>query len=240
MARSSVRNPDWHTVSRSANAAPDAAVATGVERFPLWMHIGFWACLVIAVAVVLRRAFALGAAPSPGVPPQLAALDTFFSSHAALTGIHIGCALICVLLLPFVFWKRTAESSTLQRAFFAIGFLVGATAYAMSVHAVGGWLERSAVLVFNTLFVASLARALVLSRQRRYVEKRRWILRAVSVLLGIATTRPVMGVFFATARATHLTPQQFFGIAFWVGFSINTVAIELWLRRRTPVPARIA
>src|SRR5579863_2050567 len=144
--------------------------------------------------------------------------------------VHIGCALVYVLLLPLIFWKRTAASRWLQRASFAMGFVVGATAYAMSVHAVGGWIERSAVLFFNTLFVASLARALVLNRQGRDREKQRWVLRAVAVLLGIATTRPVMGVFFATARATHLTPHQFFGIAFWTGFSINAIAMELWLR----------
>ncbi len=54
----------------------------------------------------------------------------------------------------------------------------------------------------------------------------RWMLRAVAILLGIATTRPVMGVFFATSRLTHLEPAQFFGIAFWIGFSINTIAIR--------------
>jgi hypothetical protein len=57
-------------------------------------------------------------------------------------------------------------------------------------------------------------------------------LRAIVVLLGIATTRPVMGVFFATSPLTHLTPHQFFGIAFWIGFSINTLAFELWIRSR--------
>jgi hypothetical protein len=40
----------------------------------------------------------------------------------------------------------------------------------------------------------------------------------------------VMGIFFATSRITHLSPEQFFGIAFWIGFSINTLIIELWLR----------
>ena len=50
------------------------------------------------------------------------------------------------------------------------------------------------------------------------------------ILLGIATTRPVMGIFFATSRVTHLLPQQFFGIAFWIGFSIDTLIVELWLR----------
>jgi hypothetical protein len=38
-----------------------------------------------------------------------------------------------------------------------------------------------------------------------------------------------MGIFFATSRLTHLEPRQFFGIAFWIGFSINTIAVELWL-----------
>ncbi len=61
-------------------------------------------------------------------------------------------------------------------------------------------------------------------------QERRWMLRAIVVLLGIATTRPVMGIFFATSPLTHLTPNQFFGIAFWIGFSINTLAVEIWLR----------
>lgn len=55
---------------------------------------------------------------------------------------------------------------------------------------------------------------------------------AIAVLLGIATTRPVMGIFFATSSLTHLKPQDFFGYAFWIGFSINTVIVELWLRSR--------
>jgi hypothetical protein len=55
------------------------------------------------------------------------------------------------------------------------------------------------------------------------------------ILLGIATTRPVMGIFFATSRLTHLQPWQFFGWAFWIGFSTNTLAVELWLRfRKSP------
>jgi hypothetical protein len=41
-----------------------------------------------------------------------------------------------------------------------------------------------------------------------------------------------MGIFFATMRLTHLQPQQFFGLAFWIGFSINTIAVQLWRRSR--------
>ncbi|HEY6374240.1 MAG TPA: hypothetical protein VIX90_01825, partial [Edaphobacter sp.] len=65
---------------------------------------------------------------------------------------------------------------------------------------------------------------------------REWMMRAIAVLLGIATTRPVMGVFFATARLTHLEPRQFFGIAFWIGFSATYIAGEIYLQRH---PARV-
>jgi zinc transporter ZupT len=63
-------------------------------------------------------------------------------------------------------------------------------------------------------------------------QKRRWMLRAIAIPLGIATTRPVMGVFFATSPLTGLIPGQFFGIAFWIGFSLNTLVMEFWLRNR--------
>ncbi len=99
----------------------------------------------------------------------------------------------------------------------------------MSVDAFGGWVERSAVLCFNTLFLFSLVRAYAYLRSGEMVLQRRWMLRAVAILLGIATTRPVMALFFATSRLTHLEPRQFFGWAFWIGFSINTLVVEWWL-----------
>jgi len=98
----------------------------------------------------------------------------------------------------------------------------------MSKYSVGGWVERSAVLLFNSLFLFSVFRAWCLRRDP--AQNLRWLTRAIAILLGIATTRPVMGIFFATSGLTHLSPQQFFGIAFWIGFSINTLIIELWLR----------
>ena len=192
-----------------------------------WLRIGFWACTVIAVAVVLRRTVAL-AHPLQSAPPQLAALDAAFASHAALTLAHILPALGFVLLTPFVYIRRFAGAAWPRRFLFPLGFVVGITAYAMSRYSVGGWVERSAVLFFNSLFLFSLFRAWLVSREPAL--SLRWMTRAIAVLLGIATTRPVMGIFFATSRITHLSPDQFFGIAFWIGFSINTVIVELWLR----------
>jgi hypothetical protein len=222
--------------------AKTSVQGSAIEKraYPGWLKTGFWVCVVIAVAVVLRRVVVL-AYPSQGGASPTAGLDAVFASHAALTLAHILPAMVFVLLTPFVLARRFGAVWA-ERLFFPLGAVVGVTAYAMSVYSVGGWVERSAVLFFNSLFLFSLARAYWFMRRGEAIEKMRWTLRAVGILLGIATTRPVMGVFFATSRLTHLEPRQFFGIAFWIGFSINTIAIELWLRSRgdrVPV-ARVA
>jgi hypothetical protein len=96
--------------------------------------------------------------------------------------------------------------------------------------------ERSAVLFFNSLFLYCLARSYRYRRRGQFLLQRSLMTRAIGILLGIATTRPVMGIFFATSPLTHLEPKQFFGIAFWIGFSINTIVVELWLRFRERQP----
>lgn len=213
---------DVHQASGSNALASSERVQT-----PLWLKTGFCVCVVIAIAVVVRRLVAL-AYPTQGAPPQMATLDAVFASRIALTLAHIVPAMLFVLLTPIIF-LRQVRAAWAERLLFPLGAVVGATAYAMSIDAVGGWVERSAVLFFNTLYLFSLARAYRHASSGDQLLKRRWMTRAVGILLGIATTRPVMAVFFATSQRTHLQPSQFFGFAFWIGFSINTIIVELWL-----------
>jgi hypothetical protein len=51
-----------------------------------------------------------------------------------------------------------------------------------------------------------------------------------AIALGVATTRPIMGVFFATSRLTGLTPHDFFGPAMWLGLTSTYIAGEAWLQ----------
>jgi len=199
------------------------------SKAPLWLRTGFWIAIAISVAVVLRRVLAL-ATPPRKLPPQLASLDNTFAAHTALTLAHIVPALLFVLLVPVVVFRPDRQPAWAQGIFYPLGAIVALTAYAMSLYSIGGWTERSAILLFDTLFLVSLARAYAYRSHADNLRERRWQLRAIAILLGIATTRPVMGVFFATARLTHLVPQQFFGIAFWIGFSINVLVFELWIR----------
>ncbi len=207
----------------------ERTLATRERASPVWLRIGFWACTVIAIAVVLRRVSAL-AFPPRNVPLQMARLDGAFASHMALTLAHILPALAFVVLSPLVVFRRFEKARWAEGFVYPLGVVVGLTAYAMSTFAVGGWSERSAVLVFDTLFLFSLLRSYLYMREGDAVQKRRWLLRTIAVLLGIATTRPVMGVFFATSARTHLQVEQFFGIAFWIGFSINVLIFEVWTR----------
>jgi hypothetical protein len=203
-------------------------------RVPLWLRTGFWICIVISIAVVIRRVIAL-ASPSQSGPVQMADLDRAFASHSALTLAHVIPALALVIVVPFALLDRFSGLKWPERVLFPLGTVVGITAYAMTAYSIGGMIERSAVFFYNSLFLLSLARAWSFKLQDQPIDERRWLLRAVAILLGIATTRPVMGVFFATSSVTHLTPHQFFGIAFWIGFSINWIIVETWLshqRRR--------
>lgn len=199
-------------------------------RVPLPLWIGFWLCVLIAIAVVVRRVLAF-AEPTASGNSAMNQINGTFAGHMALTLAHIVPAAIFVILaVAVLLLGRPAR--LLQVAFFLFGVITGLTAYAMNAYAIGGWVERSAVIVFDTWFLISLARAWILFTRHQYVQQREWTLRAVVILLGIATTRPVMGIFFATSRLTHLEPRAFFGVAFWIGFAINVAVVELWLHRK--------
>ncbi len=202
-----------------------------VIRYPLWLLTGFWSCIVISVAVVIRRLIELARGPISGGLPEMAAINARFSSHAVLTVAHIIPALVFVLMAAGIL-MRPERGALWNRVFLVSGAVTGVTAYAMGRYAIGGWTERWAVLVFDSWFLFSLSRAYRFWRRGDPARRREWITRAVGILLGIATTRPVMGVFFATRAATHLPPSQFFGPAFWIGFAVNASVVEWWLHSK--------
>ncbi|HEV2279549.1 MAG TPA: DUF2306 domain-containing protein [Acidobacteriaceae bacterium] len=191
-------------------------------------------CL-IAAAAAIRRMVVLALPPNPAPASPNAILDAVFAARKGLTLAHIIPALGFVALLPFWFAQRMRTRLAVHRritlGLFVLGTVVGLTAIPMSARPVGGITEQSAALLYDGLFLFFLARAFVAFRAQQSATHRIWMMRAIAVLLGIATTRPVMGVFFATQRLTHLRVDQFFGIAFWIGFTTTYLAGEIYLRR---------
>ena len=197
----------------------------------------------IAAAVVIRRVTALEFPPK-SVPTQLAGLDQVFAAKRALTLAHIIPGLAFVILVPFQLsrsWRNRhlRAHRWMGRAAMVLGIIIGLSALAMSSNPVGGAVEVWATIFFDSFFLFALANAYLHIRRREIALHREWVIRAMAIALGIATVRPVMGIFFATSRLTSLTPHQFFGIAFWIGFSLTYLAGELWIRY-TRVPMKVA
>jgi hypothetical protein len=189
---------------------------------------------VIGAAAVIRRMVAL-AHPAQNAPAQLAALDAAFAQKPVLTLVHIVPALVLVSLVPFQF-SRSFRNRHLRihrwmgRAIVVLGLIIGFSALGLLRNPIGGALEVSAILTFDAVFLLSLTKGFVYARRRRIVLHREWMTRAMSVALGVATVRPIMGVFFATGRLTGLTPHEFFGMAFWIGFVFTYLSGESWIR----------
>jgi hypothetical protein len=198
----------------------------------------FWVAILvlcgIAIAVSIRRLVML-AAPIPVDTSNLDELDAVFTAKRTLTAGHVLVGLTLALAIPIQFSTRLRNRYPrmhrwLGRFLLMIGLLVGMSAFGMMVRPVGGWLERSATAFYDTAFLVALAIAWWHIRQRDVTRHREWMLRASGIALGIATTRPVMAVFFATGPLTRLQPSEFFGVAMWIGFTSTVLAAEMYIR----------
>lgn len=198
-------------------------------RRMLWSGVVFLSLIMIAAAV--RRMLNLS--------PPSGNFDAAFGRHPVLTVTHIIPGLLFIVLGPFQFFSglRRRHPSFHRwngRVFLVSASIVGVTALVMGPQmAIGGPLETAATLVFGSLFLFSLAAGFLEARARRFADHRRWMIRGYAIGLAVATVRPINGVFFATRRLTGLTPHDFFGIAFWLGFSLSLAAAELWIRSTT-------
>jgi hypothetical protein len=197
-----------------------------------------WAAIVvlcgIAVAVSIRRLIAL-ADPVSAAEASSAPIEALFAANPGLTRGHVVAGLLLALLLPIQLSARVRGRFPrvhrwLGRFLMVSGMIAGLTGYAMVTRPIGGWLEASAIVFFGTAFLTALVKAWIHIRQGDVLRHREWVLRAVAIALGIATTRPVVAAFFATSSLTGLSPSQFFGAAFWIGFTSTALAGEWYIR----------
>jgi predicted membrane protein DUF2306 len=189
---------------------------------------------MIALLAALRRAYVL--LDPPKAPPRFAAaaaMDAGFARHKALTLAHIVPASLFMVLMPLQFARRLRERHIQWhrwsgRLLIILGTVVGASALILIyTTAIGGANEIAATTLFSLLFLIFLGRGFWKIRHRRVAEHREWMIRAFGVALGIATTRSIVGAFFVAGR---LSPHEFFGIAFWLGFSLTLLGAEAWIQ----------
>jgi uncharacterized membrane protein len=200
----------------------------------LWSLVIFLA--LIGVAAATRRAVVLFSPPPETANRNpAAALNAGFARHRALTLVHIFPGFLFMVLGPLQFVRRIRARHIRfhrwsGRVFVSRGLVIGVSALAMSFNtSVGGVNETVATTLFAIVFLFDLVKAFVHIRRREIARHREWMIRAYAIGLAVATIRPIVGVFFATSPLTHLTPQEFFGTAFWLGFTIHLIAAEAWI-----------
>lgn len=214
----------------------------------LWTAVIFLAFIGLAVAmrrtIVLLRPGTLSSAKNPA-----AQLDAHFANHAALTLTHILPALLFLLLGPLQFVHRLRSKYPQfhrwsGRVFLAANAIVGVSGLAMAFgKTIGGVDEKAAIILFGTFFLISLAKALWHALRCEFAQHREWMIRGYAIGLAVATIRPIMATFFAAALLRGHTPEpkEFFGTAFWIGFTLQTIAAEIWINyTRPPALAPIA
>jgi uncharacterized membrane protein len=218
-------------------------------RRVLWSAVIFLA--VIGVAVALRRIVHLWPILTRGYIPvatrsnpraaQFVALDDIFARHPILTSVHIVPGLLFMLLGPLQF-SSTIRARHLRwhrwsgRVFMGCGLIIGSSALVMSftMKSIGGVNQAAATILFGAFFLYALCKAFWHIRHHEIALHRQWMIRAFSIGLAVATIRPIVGMFFATSPLTGLTPYEFFGTAFWIGFVLHLIAAETWIHATLP------
>jgi hypothetical protein len=202
----------------------------------LWAATGL--LVLIGLAAAGRRFVVLLAPPTPN--PRFAAaaaLDAGFAAHRSRTLVHILPASLFMALMPFQFVERIRRRHVALhrwsgRLLVLLGTLIGASALMMSFTMnIGGVSETAATTLFAMLFLVFLGLGFLSARRRRIALHRQWMIRAFGVALGVATTRPIIGAFFAAGR---LSPHEFFGAAFWLGFTATLIGAEAWIHYTEP------
>jgi uncharacterized membrane protein len=214
-------------------------------RRALWAALGF--LTLIGCVIVIRRLIAITPAllhgyqpPPPNSNPiagRFGNLDDKIDQYPYLLLVHIVPGLLFLLLAPFQFSatfraNHRKAHRTFGRIFIICGLIVGATALLMSfaMPAIGGVNQAAATILFGVLFLFALGKAYVHIRRREIALHREWMIRAFAIGLAVTTIRPIVGIFFVTSRLSGLTPSEFFGTAFWIGFTVHLIVAESWIR----------
>lgn len=209
----------------------------------VWAAVIFLALLGVAVAA--RRTVLLLSHGSLGAGSKnnpAAALDEHFARQRVLTLAHVVPAMLFMILGPLQFIKQLrAKYPAIHRwsgrVFLTASAFVGVTGLRMAFgRTIGGLDEKAAITLFGAFFLLALANALRHAMRCEFALHREWMIRGYAIGLAVATIRPIMGIFFASALARGLAPQpsQFFGTAFWVGFTLQMIAAEVWINYTRP------
>lgn len=197
----------------------------------------------LGLAVAARRSLVLWKPAVLSTKNNPAAeLDAHFADHRALTLAHILPGMLFMVLGPLQFVPSIRSKHPQFHRWSGRFFLMSSTVVAITGltmafgQTIGGVDEKAAIFLFGTFFLVSLAKALRHALRQEFAQHREWMIRGYAIGLAVATIRPIMGTFFAAALLGGHKPEpvEFFGTAFWIGFTLQMIAAEIWINYTRP------
>lgn len=203
------------------------------KKITLLLRITVFFLTAIGVGMVVRRTLAVMGLIASFNPSGGAPFDSGFGKHPVITFMHILPGMLFMLLGPWQFMPRIRARHIRfhrlsGRVYIACGYIVGISALCMPfiMLPIGGLNEAAASILFSIIFLVSLSKGWWYIMHKNIPLHREWMIRAFAIGLAVSTVRPIIVLFFAFSG---LTPQVFFGTAFWIGFTLHLLAAEVWI-----------
>ena len=215
------------------------------QRVVLWSGIAL--LVAIGISAAIGRALAIATDVSShetisSMLPAAAAQDAdeigrWFAAYPVLTFLHIFPGAVILTLAPFQFssgirrrhirFHRWSGRVVLLAALAAVlsALLLGA------ISPYGGLTAASAVAVFGVFFLVAIIRAFIAIRRGDVARHREWMIRMLSICLGVSTIR-IVGLLLVLI--TRARPLEVIGLTFWLGWGLTFGAAELWVKYTRP------
>lgn len=195
------------------------------------VRVAAWTATLLGVVVLLVFA-AIRIGDMFATPSPTSAFDSRYAQHSWVALLHMLPGLAYITLAPVQLMKRVrdrhpAVHRALGRvlvpcAILSVAFGIVA---AFRLPAFGGLPTVAATLFFGALFLFSIGKAVWHIRRWEVDLHREWMLRAFALGIGVATIR----FFIGALELAGFGFEHAFGTAFWLGFTTNLVAMEVWI-----------
>jgi hypothetical protein len=173
---------------------------------------------------------------SHGIGPAYAGRFVATPQAYRISALHILPGVAWMIIMPLQFSRLRKRSLPTHRVLGRVFLICAAITWigmlgmlTMPFSDNGG--ELAPNLLFGSLFLVSGVLAFWHIRHRRVVQHREWIIRHVSVGIGIALMRPVIsiGLLAGVLEGSVAGAKLFFPHLFWLCFVLSVASGEIWI-----------
>lgn len=158
-----------------------------------------------------------------------------------LSALHILPGIVWMIIMPLQFSRLRKRSLARHRVLGRVFLICAAIAWIGMLGMLtmpfseDGW-ELLPNVLFGALFLVSGVLAFWHIRHKRVAQHREWMIRHVSVGMGIALMRPVIsiGLLSGALEGSVAGIKLFFPHMFWLCFVLSVATAEIWINLTRP------